>query len=79
MYEPSYSFSGAPYDEGRQLTTIETGDLSALLLAGDTVSVADTEGQQADFAAGPEYGMLTLDGPPSRPRPTASPPRRRWR
>lgn len=60
--EPSYSFSGAPYDTGRQLTTIETGDLTALLLAGDTVSVADTEGQQADFAAGPEYGMLTLDG-----------------
>lgn len=60
--DPSYSFSGAPYDEGRQLTTIETGDLSALLLAGDTVSVADTEGEQADFAAGPEYGMLTLDG-----------------
>ncbi len=59
--EPSYSFYGAPYDKGRQLTTIETGDISALLLAGDTVSVADTEGQQADFAAGPEYGMLTLD------------------
>jgi hypothetical protein len=60
--EPSYSFYGAPYDEGRELTTIETGDLSALLLAGDTVSVADTEGQAADFATGPEYGMLTLDG-----------------
>jgi hypothetical protein len=60
--DPSYSFSGAPYDQGRELTTIETGDLSALLLSGDTVSVADTEGEQADFAAGPEYGMLTLDG-----------------
>jgi len=60
--DPSYSFSGAPYDEGRQLTTIETGDIAALLLSGDTVSVADTEGEQADFATGPEYGMLTLDG-----------------
>ncbi len=60
--DPSYSFSGAPYDEGKELTTIETGDISALLLSGDTVSVADTEGEQADFAAGPEYGMLTLDG-----------------
>ncbi len=60
--DPSFSFSGAPYDEGRELTTIETGDISALLLSGDTVSVADTEGEQADFAAGPEYGMLTLDG-----------------
>jgi hypothetical protein len=60
--DPSCSFSGAPYDEGRQLTTLETGDLSALLLSGDTVSVADTEGEQADFATGPEYGMLTLDG-----------------
>ncbi|MGH2908014.1 MAG: lipase family protein [Solirubrobacteraceae bacterium] len=26
------------------------------------MSVADTEGERADFAAGPEYGMLTLDG-----------------
>ncbi len=60
--DPSYSFYGAPYDAGRELTTIETGDISALLLSGDTVSVADTEGEQADFAAGPEYGMLTLDG-----------------
>ncbi|MGH2908013.1 MAG: hypothetical protein ACRDK8_01795 [Solirubrobacteraceae bacterium] len=31
--DPSYSFSGAPYDQGRELTTIETGDLSALLLS----------------------------------------------
>jgi hypothetical protein len=60
--DPSYSFYGAPYDEGKELTTIETGDISALLLSGDTVSVADTEGEQADFAVGPEYGMLTLDG-----------------
>ncbi len=40
--------------------------LSALLfvpflLKGYSIVVADTEGQNADFAAGPEYGMNTLD------------------
>jgi hypothetical protein len=60
--EPSVTFAGAPYSSGTELTTIETSDLTPLLLAGDTVSVADTEGQTADFAAGPEYGYTTLDG-----------------
>ena len=60
--EPSVTFAGAPYSSGTELTTIETTDLAPLLLAGDTVSVADTEGQTADFAAGPEYGYTTLDG-----------------
>lgn len=32
-----------------------------LLAKGYTVIVADTEGQAADFSAGPEYGMNTLD------------------
>ena len=31
------------------------------LAEGYTVIVPDTEGQRADFAAGPEYGMNTLD------------------
>ena len=31
------------------------------LADGYTVIVPDTEGQRADFAAGPEYGMNTLD------------------
>ncbi|WP_229742612.1 lipase family protein [Gordonia jinhuaensis] len=46
----------------------DTGTLSAesvgfapLLAAGVTVVVPDTEGPTADFAAGPEYGMATLD------------------
>jgi hypothetical protein len=60
--EPSVTFAGAGYSSGTELTTIETTDLVPLLLAGDTVSVADTEGQTADFAAGPEYGYTTLDG-----------------
>jgi hypothetical protein len=60
--EPSVTFAGAAYSSGTELTTIETTDLVPLLLAGDTVSVADTEGQTADFAAGPEYGYTTLDG-----------------
>jgi Secretory lipase len=60
--EPSVTFAGAAYSSGTELTTIETTDLAPLLLAGDTVSVADTEGQTADFAAGTEYGYTTLDG-----------------
>lgn len=60
--EPSVTFAGAAYSSGTELTTIETTDLAPLLLAGDAVSVADTEGQTADFAAGPEYGYTTLDG-----------------
>jgi hypothetical protein len=60
--EPSVTFAGAPYSSGTELTTVETTDIAPLLLAGDTVSVADTEGQTADFAAGPEYGYTTLDG-----------------
>jgi hypothetical protein len=60
--EPSYTFAGAPLSEGRELPSVEAAVIAPLLLAGDTVDVADTEGQAADFAAGPEYGMLTLDG-----------------
>ncbi|AHH15332.1 lipase [Nocardia nova SH22a] len=41
---------------------ITEGQLVTPLLAqGYTVIVADTEGRTADFAAGPEYGMNTLD------------------
>jgi hypothetical protein len=59
--EPSVVFSGSPYSSNSELTTIETYDIGQMLLSGDTVSVADTEGQTADFAAGPEYGYTTLD------------------
>jgi hypothetical protein len=59
--EPSVVFSGTPYSSNSELTTIETYDIGQMLLSGDAVSVADTEGENADFAAGPEYGTTTLD------------------
>lgn len=39
----------------------EAGIIAPLLALGYTVVVADTQGPTADFAAGPEYGMMTLD------------------
>jgi Secretory lipase len=60
--EPSVVFSGVPLSDRTELTTIETQEIVALLTAGDAVTVADTEGEAADFAANPEYGMTTLDG-----------------
>ena len=61
--DPSYVFAGAPYTSGHELTTEETADIAGLLLAGDTVDVADTEGSlDPDFAAGPAYARYTLDG-----------------
>ncbi|MCX6471927.1 MAG: triacylglycerol lipase [Corynebacteriales bacterium] len=44
--------------------TLPNGENQALLTAlalGYAANIPDTEGQNADFAAGPEYGMLTLD------------------
>ncbi|RMI33659.1 triacylglycerol lipase [Nocardia stercoris] len=57
---PSRSIAGDVSFGG--LTNAAEGPLLAASLAqGYTVIVADTEGQHADFAAGPEYGMNTLD------------------
>ncbi|WP_328856720.1 lipase family protein [Williamsia herbipolensis] len=39
----------------------ENGILTTVLALGYSVNIPDTEGQDADFAAGPEYGMNTLD------------------
>ena len=58
--EPSYSLQGGPTAGGR-LDQLESAIIGLLLLTGRTVVVADTEGQNADFAAGPEYGRNTLD------------------
>jgi hypothetical protein len=58
--EPSYSISGGVSLDG-QIPDAESALIAPELLSGDAVVVADTEGEQADFAAGPEYGMLTLD------------------
>jgi Secretory lipase len=58
--EPSYAISGG-LTLGGLLPTAESALIAPALLAGETVVVADTEGQSADFAAGPEYGLNTLD------------------
>jgi hypothetical protein len=46
---------------GGTIATFESAALSALLLQGYNLVIPDTEGQSADFAAGPEYGTNTLD------------------
>ncbi|HEY2479709.1 MAG TPA: lipase family protein [Solirubrobacterales bacterium] len=59
--EPSYAISGG-LTLGGAIPQVESALIGPELLAGRTVVVADTEGEQADFAAGPEYGINTLDG-----------------
>jgi hypothetical protein len=58
--EPSYAISGG-VSLDPSIPNVESALIAPELLSGDAVVVADTEGEQADFAAGPEYGMLTLD------------------
>jgi hypothetical protein len=60
--EPSYAIAGGGLSLGGVIPQFESGLISPLLLQGYTIAVPDTEGQAADFAAGPEYGMNTLDG-----------------
>ncbi len=58
--QPSVAIAG-----GLSLTgiipQIETLLFSPFLASGFTIVIPDTEGQTADFAAGPEYGTNTLD------------------
>jgi hypothetical protein len=58
--DPSYAISGG-LSLGGAIPQVESALIGPELLAGRTVVVADTEGEQADFAAGPEYGINTLD------------------
>jgi hypothetical protein len=58
--EPSYAVSGG-LTLGGAIPQVESALIGPELLAGRTVVVADTEGEDADFAAGPEYGLNTLD------------------
>ncbi len=58
--EPSYAISGG-LTLGGLIPTAESGLIVPALLAGETVVVPDTEGENADFSAGPEYGIDTLD------------------
>jgi hypothetical protein len=58
--EPSYAISGGS-TLGGLIPNVESVLIVPALLAGSAVVVPDTEGENADFAAGPEYGMNTLD------------------
>lgn len=46
---------------GGIIPTFETSLIAPSLLAGHTVVLADVQGKDADFAAGPQYGAATLD------------------
>jgi hypothetical protein len=58
--EPSYAIRGG-VTLGGLVPNVEGAVFGPFLADGYTVIVPDTEGQRADFAAGPEYGMNTLD------------------
>jgi hypothetical protein len=58
--EPSYAISGG-LTLGGIIANFESALIGSALLAGEVVVVPDTEGETADFAAGPEYGTNTLD------------------
>jgi hypothetical protein len=58
--EPSYAINGG-LTFGGLVPSVELAVFGIFLAQGYTVIVPDTEGQRADFAAGPEYGMNTLD------------------
>lgn len=60
--EPSYTISGGGISLGGAIPQLEDNLVQPFLLGGYAVAIPDTEGQQADFAAGPEYGYNTLDG-----------------
>nr|WP_259120248.1 lipase family protein [Rhodococcus erythropolis] len=53
--------SGRNFNLGGTIASGEIAMFGPMLAAGYTVVIPDTEGPTADFAAGPEYGMLTLD------------------
>ena len=58
--QPSYAIAGG-LTFGGIVPNVELAIFGLFLAQGYTVVVPDTEGQRADFAAGPEYGMNTLD------------------
>lgn len=57
---PSRAIAGG-VSLGGAIANVETGLIAPFLLQGYAVNVADTQGPTADFAAGPEYGQVTLD------------------
>jgi len=58
--DPSYAISGGD-PTGGEIAQVESVLVAPALLAGETVVIPDTEGEEADFAAGPVYGYNTLD------------------
>jgi hypothetical protein len=58
--DPSYEISGGTL-EGQDIAKVESVLITPALLAGETVVVPDTEGEEAVFSAGPVYGYNTLD------------------
>jgi hypothetical protein len=58
--DPSYAISGGD-PTGGEIPQVESVLIAPALLAGETVVIPDTEGEQADFSAGPVYGYNTLD------------------
>lgn len=59
--QPSYAIAGG-VTFGGLINTAEAVLIAPFLTRGYTVAIADTQGQEANFVAGPEYGMNTLDG-----------------
>ncbi|MDO7868773.1 lipase family protein [Nocardioides jiangxiensis] len=57
---PSRAIAGGT-NPGGLAAHFETAMMTQFLLQGYAVVIADTQGPTADFAAGPEYGMVTLD------------------
>ncbi|MBO0816255.1 MAG: triacylglycerol lipase [Actinobacteria bacterium] len=58
--EPSVQIAGG-FSLGGLIPDAESVVIAPLLAQGYTIIVPDTEGQAADFAAGPEYGINTLN------------------
>ena len=58
--DPSYAISGGN-PTGGEIPQVESALIAPSLLAGETVVIPDTEGEEADFSAGPVYGYNTLD------------------
>ena len=57
---PSYAIAGG-VSPGGFISDFELTVFGPLLAEGYSIIVPDTEGEHADFSAGPEYGMNTLD------------------
>lgn len=58
--QPSYAIAGG-VTFGGTVNSVEAAFVAPFLNRGYAVTVADTQGQTANFAAGPEYGTNSLD------------------